>query len=112
MARLVPLDGEGRDRLVQPCRNWRRGDSRRHLSRHAGGRDVATRAWWVTRDGEPDSLIYGLTRALFNPANHAVLAASHPAAREISAGQRGAESARAVTSAAPRVFIAKPESFD
>ena len=32
---------------------------------------VATRAWWVTRDSEPDPLIYGLTRALFNPANRA-----------------------------------------
>ena len=44
---------------------------------------VATRACWVTRDSEPDALIYGLTRALFNPANHAALAASHPSARDI-----------------------------
>jgi TRAP-type uncharacterized transport system substrate-binding protein len=37
----------------------------------------------VTRDSEPDPLIYGMVRALFNPANHEALAVSHPSAREI-----------------------------
>jgi len=37
----------------------------------------------VTRDREPDPLVYGLVRALFNPANYASLAASHPSARGI-----------------------------
>jgi uncharacterized protein len=36
------------------------------------------------RDSAPDALIYGIARALFNPANHMALAASHPAAHEIS----------------------------
>ena len=31
----------------------------------------------------PDALVYGLTRALFNPVNQAGLAASHPAGRDI-----------------------------
>jgi hypothetical protein len=44
---------------------------------------VATRAYWVTRDTESDPLIYGITRALFNPANRDALAASHPSARDI-----------------------------
>ena len=44
---------------------------------------LATRAVWIVNDRAPDALIYGLVRALFNPANHAALAASHPAAGEI-----------------------------
>jgi hypothetical protein len=84
-ARLVPLDGEGRDRLlatvpqlfpiVIPAGSYPGAPA---------VETVATRAWWFTRDSEPDSLIYGLTRALFNPANRAGLAASHPAGRGIT----------------------------
>jgi TRAP transporter TAXI family solute receptor len=84
-ARLVPLDGEGRDRLlatvpqlfpiVIPAGSYPGAPAIE---------TVATRAWWFTRDSEPDSLIYGLTRALFNPANRAGLAASHPAGRGIT----------------------------
>jgi hypothetical protein len=84
-ARLVPLDGEGRDRLlatvpqlfpiVIPAGSYPGAPA---------VETVATRAWWFTRDSEPDPLIYGLTRALFNPANRAGLAASHPAGRGIT----------------------------
>lgn len=83
-ARLVPLDGEGRDRLlaavpqffpaVIPAGSYPGSDT---------VETVATRAWWFTRDSQADPLIYGLTRALFHPANRAGLAASHPAGREI-----------------------------
>jgi TRAP-type uncharacterized transport system substrate-binding protein len=44
---------------------------------------VATRALWIVRDSVPESLVYEITRALFNPANRGALAASHPSAREI-----------------------------
>src|SRR6185437_13209091 len=44
---------------------------------------VSTRALWVVRDSVPDGLVYGITRALFNPANRDALRASHPSAREI-----------------------------
>jgi TRAP transporter TAXI family solute receptor len=84
-ARLVPIDGEGRDRLIKVLPQLVPAVIR------AGaypGQDavetVAARAWWVTRDSESDALIYGITRALFNPANRGQLAASHPAARDIS----------------------------
>jgi uncharacterized protein len=84
VARLVPIDGEGRDRLIQMVPQLA------HATIAAGAypgigtvETVATRAYWVTRDGEADPLIYGMTRALFNPANRSLLAASHPSAREI-----------------------------
>ena len=70
-ARLVPIDGEGRDRLIAAVPQLvRHGDPRRHLSRRAVRRDRChARLLWFTRDSEPDALIYGMTRALFNPAN-------------------------------------------
>jgi TRAP transporter TAXI family solute receptor len=84
VARLAPIDGEGRDRLIQTVPQL----SPATIAANAypgqpAVETVATRAWWVTRDSEADPLIYGLTRALFNPANHAGLAASHPSARAL-----------------------------
>jgi TRAP transporter TAXI family solute receptor len=45
---------------------------------------IADRILWVVRARASDAVVYGLTRALFNPANHAALAASHPAAGAIA----------------------------
>ena len=84
-ARLVPIDGEGRDRLVALMPQLFPAVIPAGSYPGTGPIEtVATRAWWFTRDSEPDALIYGLTRALFNPANRPGLAASHPAARDIS----------------------------
>jgi len=83
-ARLVPIDGEGRDRLVQMVPQL--SPATITAGAYPGTstvETVATRAYWVTRDSEADPLIYGMTRALFNPANRSLLAASHPSAREI-----------------------------
>ncbi len=85
VARLAAIDGEGRDRLVKMLPQL--SPSAIAANAYPGQpaiETVATRAWWVTRDSEPDPLIYGLARALFNPANHAGLAASHPSAGEIN----------------------------
>jgi TRAP transporter TAXI family solute receptor len=85
VAHLVPLDGEGRDRLLRAAPQL--APSLIPAGTYGANgvvETVAVRAWWVTRDSETDPLVYGLTRALFNPANHLLLAASHPVAREIS----------------------------
>jgi hypothetical protein len=83
-ARLVPLDGEGRDRLTAAVPQFFPALIPAGSYPGTGAVEtVATRAWWFTRDSQADPLIYGLTRALFNPANHAGLAASHPAGRDI-----------------------------
>jgi len=84
VARLVPIDGEGRDRLVQMEPQLSPATIAAGAYPGSGAVEtVATRAYWITRDGEPDPLIYGLTRALFNPANRSALVASHPSARGI-----------------------------
>ncbi len=85
VARLVPLDGEGRDRLIRAVPQLSPAIIAAGAYPGTGVVEtVSTRSYWVTRDGEPDALIYGLTRALFNPANRPVLSASHPSAREIT----------------------------
>jgi TRAP transporter TAXI family solute receptor len=84
IARLVPIDGEGRDRLVQMVPELSPAIITAGAYPGTGAVEtVATRAYWITRDGESDPLIYGLTRALFNPANRPALIASHPSARGI-----------------------------
>jgi hypothetical protein len=83
-ARLVPIDGEGRDRLIQMVPQLSPAVIAADAYPGSGAVEtVSTRAYWVTRDSEPDPLIYGLARALFNPANRPALLASHPSAREI-----------------------------
>lgn len=83
-ARLVPIDGEGRDRLIQMVPQLSPATIAAGAYPGTGTVEtVSTRAWWVTRDSESDALIYGMARALFNPANRSVLAASHPSARGI-----------------------------
>ncbi|HVV28059.1 MAG TPA: TAXI family TRAP transporter solute-binding subunit [Rhizomicrobium sp.] len=84
-ARLIPIDGEGRDRLVRKTPQLKPAVIAAGAYPGAGAVEtVSTRAFWVTRDSEPDALIYGITRSLFNPVNHAPLAASHASAREIA----------------------------
>jgi TRAP transporter TAXI family solute receptor len=70
VAVLVPINGEGRTRLMR---------AQPHLYAHAipqgtytGSGDVdtvAVDALWITDASQPDSLIYGVAKSLFNPAN-------------------------------------------
>jgi TRAP transporter TAXI family solute receptor len=84
-ARLIPIDGDGRDQLIRAVPQLVPAVIPASAYPGQGAVEtVATRAWWVTRQSESDALIYGITRALFNPANRDELAASHPAAGDIS----------------------------
>jgi TRAP transporter TAXI family solute receptor len=83
-ARLVPIDGAGRDRLLKTVPSL--SPASIAAGAYAGGGEIQTvsaRALWVVRDSEPDLLVYDITRALFSPGNSQALAASHPSAREI-----------------------------
>ena len=84
VARLAPIDGEGRDRLVKMVPQLAPAVIPAGAYPGSGAvQTVSTHAYWVTRDSEPDALIYGVTRALFNPANRPELEASHPSAHDI-----------------------------
>lgn len=104
-ARLLPIDGDAVQQLLKD-------DSQLAAGRIAAGAypgtpetpTVATRALWVVNARAPDSLVYGLVRALFNPANHAPLAASHPAAGEIDSGSAAQNLPLPLHSAAARYY--------
>jgi hypothetical protein len=83
-ARLAPIDGPGRDRLLRKVPSLSTAAIAAHAYAGSGATEtVSARALWIVCDSEPDALIYDITRALFNPKNYDALAASHPAAREI-----------------------------
>jgi uncharacterized protein len=80
--KLIPISGPRRDQMVKAQPSLMPA-----VISYAGQppvATVATRAVWIVRDSVADGLVYEITRALFNPANRALLAASHPSAREIS----------------------------
>ena len=74
VAVLVPINGEGRTRLLR---------AQPHLYAHtiaqgtyAGADDVdtvAVDALWITDASQPDNLIYGMVKSVFNPANRTTL---------------------------------------
>jgi TRAP transporter TAXI family solute receptor len=84
-ARLLPLDGPGRDRLLKTVPSLAPAAiPAKAYKNSADIQTVSARALWVVRDSVADALVYDITRALFNPKNYDQLAASHPSAREIS----------------------------
>lgn len=76
VAVLVPIDGDGLKRLLA---------KEPYLSAHTIAKGtygnapevetVSVDALWITDAAEPDALIYGMLKALYNPANRATLAA-------------------------------------
>lgn len=76
VAVLVPIDGEGLKRLLA---------KEPYLTAHTIAKGtygnapvvdtVSVDALWVTDASEPDALIYGMLKALYNPANRAALQA-------------------------------------
>jgi TRAP transporter TAXI family solute receptor len=84
-ARLVPIDGPGRDRLIKLVPTFKATVLPANLYAGQGAtQTVATRALWIVRDSVPGDLVYGITRALFHPMNRDALGASNPSAREIN----------------------------
>ena len=74
VAVLVPIDGAGRKRLLAGAP---------YLSAHAipagtyngsaAVETVSTGALWITAASQPDDLIYGMVRALYNPLNRPMI---------------------------------------
>jgi len=83
-ARLIPIDGTGRERLVKMVPSL--APAAIATGTYAGQgsvQTVATRALWIVRDSVPPDLVYGVAKALYNPLNRAALAASDSSAGEI-----------------------------
>ncbi len=83
-AELVPIDGAGRKRLLerQPALSADAIAAGTYAGQGAV-QTVSVRALWIVNNTEPADLVYGVTKALFNPDNRALLDQSHPEARLI-----------------------------
>ena len=85
-ATLVPIGGNDRKRLIGHDTALTPATIPGDLYPGVGATEtVGVHAILLVNDSEPDSLIYGITRALFNPANHEALGSSHSAAQSIRA---------------------------
>lgn len=81
---LVPLDGRGRKRLIASVPGLSADVIPSGAYPNIGEVPTASiHALWVVNKSKPDDVIYGVTRALFNPANRAALLQSHPSAKFI-----------------------------
>jgi len=74
IARLVPIDGKGRDALLHAVPELSADIIPRGTYRGMPATEtVSTHALWIVNVREPSSLVYGIARALFSPANRAAL---------------------------------------
>jgi TRAP transporter TAXI family solute receptor len=83
---LLPIDGAGRARLIKANASFTSDTIAANVYPGTGAVEtVAVRALLIVNDEVPADIVYGVTRALFNPANRDALNASHPRARLIRA---------------------------
>lgn len=74
-AMLVPIDGEGRARLLKAVPSLSAGTIAADV--YSNTKPIETvrgRALFIVRDSVPDALVYGIARALFAPVNEDALA--------------------------------------
>ncbi|HWD27035.1 MAG TPA: TAXI family TRAP transporter solute-binding subunit [Rhizomicrobium sp.] len=80
VARLVPIDGKGRDKLLKSVPALATGVIPAGTYRGTPAiQTVSLHALWIVGARQPEPLVYGLTRALFNSANRDPLSANHSA---------------------------------
>lgn len=81
---LVPIDGTGRDRLLRRVPSLAAATIAAQTYPGMNAVEtVSVRALWIVNKDEPDHLVYGITKALFNPANRVLLDSAHPSAKQI-----------------------------
>jgi TRAP transporter TAXI family solute receptor len=110
--RLVPIDGAGRDRLVKAAPSFVASTI---PAGAVGGTPatatVATGALWIVRDSVPDMLVYGITKALFQPSNRLALSASHPTASGFEASEASKNLPAALHAGAARYYREQGQKF-
>ncbi len=76
-AHLVPITGPGLKRLLRESPFLETHLIPRDAYGHSPATDsVSVDALWITDEAQPDRLIYGMLKALYNPANRAALQAA------------------------------------
>jgi TRAP transporter TAXI family solute receptor len=83
-ARLIAIDGKARRRLLARVPSLAAGTIPADVYPGMGPiQTVSSRTLWVVKDSVSPDIVYGILRALFHPANRALLDASEPSARYI-----------------------------
>jgi hypothetical protein len=83
-ARLIAIDGKARRRLLARVPSLAAGTIPAGAYPGTGAvQTVSSRTLWVVKDSASPSLVYGILRALFHPANRALLNRGEPSARYI-----------------------------
>lgn len=83
-AALVPIDGEGRARLLKQSHGLAAMTIPAGLYPNTGKTETAgARAILIVNDSLPDAEVYAIAKSLFNPANRSELAGSHRSAQAI-----------------------------
>jgi TRAP transporter TAXI family solute receptor len=82
---LVPIDGPARERLMQaePGLEADTIAAQDYPGSRSATETVSVHAIWIVNDATSADVVYGVTRALFNPANRQLLDDAHPSARFI-----------------------------
>jgi TRAP transporter TAXI family solute receptor len=83
-ARLVPVDGDGRVRLLKQSHDLTTAAIPPALYPNTGKLEtVGVRAVFIVNDAVPPNVVYAVTKSLFHPANREALAGSHRSAQAI-----------------------------
>jgi hypothetical protein len=83
-ARLIAIDGKARRRLLARVPSLAAGTIPTGTYPGAGAtQTVSSRTLWVVKDSASPDIVYGILRALFHPANRALLDAGEPSGRYI-----------------------------
>jgi hypothetical protein len=81
---LVPVDGEGRTRLLKQSHDLTTATLPAGLYPITGKvQTVGVRALFIVNDAVPADVVYAVAKSLFNAANHDALAGSHRSAQAI-----------------------------
>ncbi len=85
LAKLVPIDGEGRARLLKAVPSLAADTIAAGTYPGIGKTEtVKSHAVWIVNDAQPAALIYEITRALFEPGNASVLQQANESVRRIN----------------------------
>ncbi len=88
-ARLVPIDGKGRSRLITRIKGLSADTIPPGAYRGTGRVEtISCHTLWIAKDTAPPDAVYALVRALYDPANRDMLAQGPRLAQDIKLGEQ------------------------
>jgi TRAP transporter TAXI family solute receptor len=110
---LIPIEGADRRSLLAQTRGLTAiSIPAGEYAGQARTETVATHAVLIVNDREPSEIVFGITRALFNPANRMLLAGSHPSAADIRRDTATIDLPAPLHPAAARYYASESDAAD